>query len=423
MIEICNHNECTGCAVCANVCGHSAITISPDRFGFLHPVIDHSLCVDCGLCKKVCPNNSTPVFHKPLNATVGCATDYREQLSSTSGGIASAISRYYTRTGGIVYGCDGSDIFNVHHVRVCSEEDIERLKGSKYVQSNIGNIYKSVLNDLRRGLKVLFIGTPCQISGLLNVTPNKHKDNLLTVDFVCHGVPSQQMLSESIQSCTDYKHNNEVKFRFRIKKWRKSIFSNCGFVTNTDLENVPENAKFSTQYGLFASNNGKLLLNSPFPDNDYIVGFLTGLLYRDSCYTCHYARPERVSDITLGDFHFDNKKHKTLFGENRILSKIIINTEKGKRVINELSDEISLTPIDYNRLLTNNSQLCHPMRPHPKREAFLDDYFKIGVSAIGIVLRKDKIKIKRHLFITKIRNMIYSIPFVYPLLSRLRNGK
>lgn len=423
MIEICKYKTCTGCAACANVCGHSAITIVPNNFGFLHPVIDQTLCIDCGLCKKVCPNNNSPVFHKPLYASIGCATDCQEQLSSTSGGIASALSRHYLRTGGIVYGCDGSDIFNVQHVRVSQEEDLERLKGSKYVQSNIGDIYKYVVNDLRLGLKVLFIGTPCQISGLLNIIPLKFKDNLLTIDFVCHGVPSQQMLSESIQSYTNCKNDSEIKFRFRIKKWRKSIFSKYRIVNHIDLKSVPGNAKYATQYGLFASNNGKLLLNSPFPKNDYIVAFLTGLIYRDSCYTCHYARPERVSDITLGDFHFDHKAHGTIFGENRILSKIIINTEKGNNIINELDNDISLTFVDYNRLLANNSQLCYPMRPHPQRDTFLDDYSKMGILAMNRTLLKDKSRIKKHLFITRIRNILYSIPFISSFFYRLKNGK
>lgn len=423
MLEICDYNDCTGCAACANVCGHSAITIVPDKYGFLHPTIAQSLCVDCGLCKKVCPNNTLPASRQPIKAYVGCAIDSHEQLSSTSGGIASVLSRHIIANGGVVYGSNGSDCQNIHHERIESEEEIVFLKGSKYVQSSIGKVFRSVVKDLRDNRPVLFIGTPCQVAGLLNVVPEKFKKDLFTIDFVCHGVPPQQMLSESLHLQANDSQLENLNLRFRVKKWKTASLSRYKLVDDNALADIPDKASCITQYGLFGMLNGKLVIDSPFPKNDYIVGFLTGLLYRDSCFRCHYAQPERVSDITLGDFHFTDKNHAPVFGENRILSKIIVNTEKGNAILEKLNNSISKATVDYGKLQENNSQLSHPMKPHPLRNDFLNAYLKTGMLAAANILKEDKSRIKRHMLITKLRNALYSIPFVPSLLTRLRNGK
>lgn len=419
MFEICKYEECTGCGACANICGHSAISIKPDEYGFIHPTIDNDLCTNCGVCIKTCPNNNELVFNFPLLSVAGCANDAKEQLTSTSGGIASLLSRQIIRDGGIVYGCSGIDCLNVHHIRIETDDDVNTLKGSKYVQSILGDTYSLIRKDLINGKTVLFIGTPCQVAGLLSFIPSKLQANLLTVDFVCHGVPNQQMLSETLKLHLGEISNDNILL-FRTKKWRKTIFSKYRIVNRLFIQKCPLEQNYKTQYGLFVFKNEKILLNSPFPNNDYIVGFLTGLLYRDSCYSCHYSRPERVSDITLGDYHFDKPKHSIINGENRLLSKIIINSNKGKQLLALIGSNISQIEIDYNSLLGNNSQLSKPMKEHPYRHDFLSKYRSFGISVLPEYIKYDKKRIKRHLFISKIRNIIYSLPVISSIINHIR---
>lgn len=419
MFEICKYEECTGCGACANICGHSAISIEPDEYGFIHPIIATDLCTNCGVCIKTCPNNKELIFTFPLSSFAGCANDAEEQLTSTSGGIASVLSRHIIRNGGIVYGCNGIDSLNVHHCRIETDDEVDTIKGSKYVQSTIGDTYGLIRKDLLNGKTVLFIGTPCQVAGLLSFMPRRLQANLLTVDFVCHGVPSQQMLSETLKLHLG-EVSNDNTLNFRIKKWRKNSFSKYKIVNRLFIQDCPPEKNYRTQYGLFVFKNEKILINCPFPNNDYIAGFLTGLLYRDSCYFCHYSRPERVSDITLGDYHFDKPKHRSINGENRLLSKIIINSDKGQNLLSQIGSIISLVEIDYNSLLRGNSQLSTPMKKHPYRDAFLAKYRFLGISILPEYIKYDKKRIKRHLLISKIRNNIYSLPIIGLILNFLR---
>lgn len=419
MKEICKPYECTGCAACANSCGHHAITISPDSFGYLRPTINSNLCVDCGLCSKVCPNNNPPIFTEPLCAYVGCASDPKEQLTSTSGGIASVITRDVIKRGGVVFGCTSKDIHKIKHIKITTESEINLLKGSKYVQSDILNTYSDAKSELIQGRDVLFIGTPCQIAGLKSYLPNKLQTHLITVDFVCHGVPSQQILNDALN---ELKVENDVAtLQFRIKEYASSKFS-CKktVVIPENVHTCPIGSRYTTQYGIFTTNREQYIY-SPFPTNNYIVGFLRGLFYRESCYNCHYAQVKRVSDITLGDFRYSNETKNKLNGTNRQLSKIIINTNNGRNIIKRLSQEINLENIDLEYLVKNGGQLSHPMPIHPKRELFLQEYLKHGFSVASKILEADKKRIRRNITITKIRDVIYTIPMCKKIIKRLRN--
>lgn len=164
-----------------------------DALGHLYPAIDNTKCVDCGLCKKVCPSNHQQTKSTPTLAYAGWDKNEDEYKSSTSGGAASALSRYIIRQGGVVYGCEMSLDLDVRHIRVENEEDIIKLKGSKYVQSSIRECLKDIKKELRQGKKVLFIGTPCQVAAVKSVVGN-NDSNLYTVDLICHGVPSLNFL-------------------------------------------------------------------------------------------------------------------------------------------------------------------------------------------------------------------------------------
>lgn len=402
MKDICPINQCTGCAACTNACAKAAITMIPDKLGFMYPVVNESLCVNCGLCERSCPNNSRVLKKMPLEAYIGHAVKAEEQLSSTSGGFASVISRWCLRQGGVVYGCSAKDCMHVQHIRVTDEKDLDWLKGSKYVQSNIGMCYSQVRTDLNNNRLVAFIGTPCQCAGLRSFL-HKDYDNLFLIDFVCHGVPSQSILNEDLKlHATEYQLNNShVSFRRKVKKGHN----------------------YKTQYGIFIKDNsGSLIYGKDFPKNTYITGFLTALFYRNSCYQCHYTTPERVSDLTLGDYGDHNKEFQMLKGRCRLLSMASINTEKGKRLFTILSDDVNYAPIEYAKLVSSQGQLQHPMKRHKYRDILESmENLEHVIELADDMLKEDRKRIKRNKIISAFRDTVFSIPYLKYIYNQLRS--
>ena len=192
MINIENPADCCGCAACASVCAHGAIDMRPDALGFAYPHVDASKCVDCGLCNAVCAFNdnydTAANFAEPLVYGVR-HKDMHQVETSQSGAAFVAISDYVLNRGGVVYGCGYADHFRVVHKKAVTKEQRDEFKGSKYVQSDLGTVFRQVKDDLRNGLFVMFAGTPCQTAGLNSYVGRKLRPNLLLVDIVCHGVP------------------------------------------------------------------------------------------------------------------------------------------------------------------------------------------------------------------------------------------
>lgn len=355
MNEICPTEQCTGCEACFSACSSGAITMTPDVYGFYYPQINRSKCIDCGLCAKICPNNTNAEKYKDPYCYVGHASNIKEQLSSSSGGVASALSRLFIKKGGVVYGCTALGNCKILHIRIDNESDLELLKGSKYVQSKIGGIYNRVKADLLNGYEVLFIGTPCQISGLKSYL-RKDYDNLFTVDFVCHGVPSEEYLRASI--CVNDITQQTLSFRRKIKQ--KSI----------DI--------YKSQYGVFLKKNDKYTYIKNFPYGLYIAGFLNALFYRESCYQCHYTTPHRISDFTLGDYDDKENDYVGLSGHNRVLSMIMANSTKAKMLMNELNEVLEYLPVSLNVLIDKHNQLEKPMPKHKNYNLFRQLYLTQG---------------------------------------------
>lgn len=401
MIEICPKQDCTACSACLNACAKGAICMLPDEIGCLYPEIDSKLCVDCGACEKACPNLNPPVYNYPEKAYVGCASDYQEQLTSTSGGIASVLSGAIINRGGVVYGSTSADPFDIHHIRVDKISEVSLLKGSKYVQSKIDNVYSLVKKDLIAKHDVMFIGTPCQVAGLKAFL---HKDypNLYTIDFVCHGVPPQHLFNDFLTKLLKGKKKLgiTVDFRFRDNKGR-------------------------TKYGLqIRDKDGNQIFHEVFPNNDYILGFLKGLYYRDNCYTCKYARPERTSDISLGDYRDANKQYMDMFHRSAGLSKILANTSKGIKLLDQLHEYLLLRPVFVEDVIKEGGQLVAPMDRHPHYNLFKTLYKEKGLDdVISEVILPIKRKTKRSMVIGKVIKIIYRIPFSRTFFNFIRNRK
>lgn len=355
--RICVHEECTGCMACESVCPHQAIKIAKDTMGFHYPKKDMKSCVGCGLCEKSCPNNITPDYRKSLSSYVASAVSYDEQLSSTSGGLASVIARYIINTGGVVYGCTSVDASHIRHIRISTPQEVNLLKGSKYVQSDMTGIMRSVKDDLKQGLKVLFIGTPCQVAGLLTFL-RKPYDNLITIDFVCHGVPSQQLLNDIVGHDYPSFSDKPLKIQFRYK-----------------------DEKGESHYGIKLINqNGDTVYQENYPANHYITGFLGGMYYRDSCYQCHYAKGERVSDITLGDY-WDREQHYSEVHQGKDgLSMMMINTPKGESIRTAILEMTRMQPVETDFLISRSGQLRSPMSKNKHYSSFKSEYISSGYS-------------------------------------------
>ena len=340
--------------------------------GHLFPVIDGEKCVECGACSKLCPNNNTIQYHAPAAAYIATVKNPLESKESTSAGVASAFARQIIRNGGVVYGCCGRDIEHVCHIRIDKDGDVDMLKGSKYVQSSLVGVLPTIKEDVLKSLKVLFIGTPCQVAGVTRYLHNP--DNLVTIDLVCHGVPSQHLLTDALRAYLPNCDLTTVDVRFRKKEGGK------------------------IRYGLFVRDkHGADIYHSYFPTNEYITGFLKGLFYRESCYQCHYARPGRVSDITLGDY-WDFEGKVKIANKEGGLSMLIVNTEKGIALLESNKDVFNVESSEYDGFVKRNGLLHHPMERHINYSIFTQDYGQLGfLRASKKHLKKTRLMIKWHL--------------------------
>lgn len=335
MIKIVDKSKCCGCFACYNICPNGSISMSKDEEGFVYPKVDESLCVNCGLCETICPiaNYKTSNF-APIAYAAYSKNDITRKNSS-SGGIFSILSENIIESGGVVYGAAFDEQYNVRHYGTSSIKDIEKLRGSKYVQSEIGETYKSVKKYLENNTIVYFSGTPCQIEGLLNFL-GKNYENLITQDIICHGVPSENVWAKY------NKRFGKLKiFSFRDKStgWEK--------------------------YSIRANNTLTLASNS-----SYMTAFINGYSLRPSCYKCKFCNVSRNSDITLGDLWGANNIVPKM-NDDKGLSLVVLNSEKG-RLLFESVDVIK-TKINLEDAIRYNPSYVTPTMKPKNRDKFMKD--------------------------------------------------
>lgn len=380
MVSICPSKDCTGCGLCTSVCPVHCISMRPGRLGHLYPGIDQDACIDCGACRASCPALSPAEasehglgFSAPDKAYAAWADDSGEYLTSASGGAASVLARHFLSSGGIVYGCavcpgQGGQAFDVRHIRVDKVEELALLKGSKYVQSNIMDILPSLKKDVRSGSHVLFIGTPCQAAAVKRLF-RKEPDNLMVADLVCHGVPSLPMLRQHISRRIHISPVEVGGVSFR---------DSSGFRIN------------------IAGLDGSLLYSSrPLTglrtEDLYYCLFMDGFTYRESCYRCRYARVERVSDLTLGDFWGLDRSVQT---PSSGVSLILPVSEKGKAALEILKQGMTVVERSVQEAASGNEQLRHPKHKSIRIKVFraLKKVFGPGVYYLLVI---DRIIFKR----------------------------
>jgi len=355
--------ECTGCGACINICPGNALSYTHDVYGFIMPRINEDKCISCGKCLKVCPAKNNKK-QNVLETYAAICYDEDIRFHSSSGGLFGTIASFILKNGGIVYGCTMDKNFQVKHIRVDNIALLKTVMRSKYVQSDMGNVYLLIQQDLESGKTVLFSGTPCQVSAVNNYISEKLKENLILIDIVCHGVPSQKLFDENI-SFLEKKYGKLQDYHFRAKKTVKNgmnwFFSFTDSTFHTHLYNWPEDTY-----------------------NDL---YMEAFTYRESCYQCKYTTVNRVSDITLCDFwHWDEFTDK--FGEDDTVSGLIINSSRGMEIINRIKDHIKFVPVSIYDIAKYNSCLLKPSsRPHDQ-EKVIQFWKENGFAALDAEYRK-----------------------------------
>lgn len=309
-MNLCKPIECTGCLACANICKHSAIDVEQDTLGFYYPVIDAERCIECGLCQSVCSVLHPVKKEQPKIIYSGWSKDEKVRMNSSSGGAFTEIAMPILQDGGVVFGCILDDNLKAIHSFIDKPSDLYKLQRSKYVQSNIGRSYTDTQCFLKKGRKVLFSGTPCQIAGLLSFLKHPY-DNLYTIDLVCHGVPSPQLWEE-------YKKNVEQKNSIKIKEilFRQKTVSWIFFrIVIKGLDNGGSIKKYEGTY---------------YKD-PWLRIFLSDYYLRENCYSCQYCSISRVADFTIADWWSYKEENRVDKGyKKKGVSLIFVNTDKGK---------------------------------------------------------------------------------------------
>ncbi len=375
-----NKADCCACGACVNICPLGAIALKEDECGFLYPCINETVCVGCGKCKTVCNFQNNVCTNIP-SETFAAVTRHSKILeNSASGGIFASMAKTILNLGGVVFGAEFTNDFTIRHCSVADENQLHKLQGSKYAQSNTENTYKETKELLESDKKVLYSGTPCQIDGLKGFL-GKDYENLITVDIVCHGVPSNKMLKDYIAVIENSHGGKATAFTFRDKKLGWGI--NGSVVIN------------EKKYKLWQSASS------------YFYYFLKGWIYRENCYKCKYASMHRPADITIGDFWGIEKEHpeylkKVGWDAAKGVSLIIVNTEKGRTFFETAKENIDYELSDFNLAANHNHQLNYPTEIG-NREEIISIYKEKGWNGLH---KRFNEKIGFHKYSSQIKSMI-----------------
>ncbi|MBY6917964.1 4Fe-4S dicluster domain-containing protein [Clostridium botulinum] len=348
MINISKKRDCSGCYGCANICPKQCISMKSDNEGFWYPKIDKDKCINCGLCEKVCPIINKSTDEKNDIISYACKNkDNKTRNTSSSGGIFSLLCNCVISKNGVVFGAAFNKEFEVNYMYAETVEQCEKFKGSKYVQSKIGNTYRQAKEFLDSGRIVLFSGTPCQISGLDSFLMKKY-ENLIMIDIACHGVPSPLVYKNYIESLENNNNSNISLFSFRDK--------------STGWKN----------YSLKVDFNNKKQVKEIGYNNIYIKGFLNDIYLRPSCYECKFKKPTTSADITLADYWGVQNIHPE-FDDDKGTSLVLVNSKKGQDLFNEISHNMDFIKTDLDYAIRNNPCIVRPVKYNPKREKFFSE--------------------------------------------------
>lgn len=382
-----DYEKCTGCGACVQRCPKRCISWTEREFGFRYPQIDKDACVNCGQCEKVCPIDKALEVSAEQKAYAAVHKDDEVLAKSTSGGAFTAIADAVFAQGGIVYGAAMLDGMQVKHIRTSGKDDFEGLRSSKYLQSDTETTYQMVEQDLKQGKTVLYSGTPCQIDGLKNFL-GKDYENLYTVDIVCHGVGSQAYFDKYMDYARE-RYGKIKALRFRSKEY--AGWSCCGVVvvdSSDCLKKIP--------YRDF--------------DNYYYSYFLSGDIYRKSCYSCKYANTNRVGDFTLGDYWGVEALNLPLQTKNGC-SLLLVNNRHAMLLLDEI-ESLDRVETTVEQAAHCNKQLNAPSKLMDSRQNRIGEYESMS----GQQIQKEYLKNHRK---TVVKGQLKALmPYKLKLLIR-----
>lgn len=370
MIDKVSVQECTLCGACVNACPVDAISLDKAYLDFRYPQINEDICIHCNQCEQACPilgNKGKPNEGYPVAFAAKSENDSM-RMRSSSGGAFYELADQMHRDGGYVCGAVFDDEFHVKHILSNAKEDILRMMGSKYAQSDVGYCYREIKDVLEKGCKVLFSGCPCQVAGLRTFL-GKEYPNLLLVELICHGIPSDQMLQTYI-GMQERKYDarlTRMEFRNKKKGWHNSS-------VRMEFEN-------------------HRIYSIPYTADAHTIGFLRNITLKSSCYDCHFRNFTAGSDIIMGDFW--GAEVELPEDDNKGISAILVNSGKGMDIIDRCN--LALTPANVETVIKYNKNLLCSAAVSPQRSSFYAHADTNGLEeAIRIYLEESTIqKLKR----------------------------
>lgn len=366
MIEIKDKHNCCGCSACAQKCPKQCISMQEDEEGFLYPNVEHENCIECGLCEQVCPVIHQNEPRRPLKVYAAINPDEEVRMKSSSGGIFSMLAEQTISNGGVVFGARFNDQWEVIHDYTETIEGLEAFRGSKYVQSTIGNNYKKAEEVLKQNREVLFSGTPCQIAGLKKFL-QKEYENLFCVDVACHSVPSPLVWRDYLDHITSQKH-------FKI----------------TDIKSISFRNKKTgwKRYSIVIKDKeGASLYDDVYKKNIYMQGFLKDIYSRPSCFQCPTKGKESNSDLTIADYWGITQVHPQL-DDNKGTGLILVNSRKGLNIIKHLS--VIQFESEYDQAVRFNPAIEKSCQEPALRLQFWKEYPSHKTDTIETILEQMK---------------------------------
>ena len=344
MIKITDKHNCCGCEACVQACPKNCISFEEDNEGFCYPRVDESICIECGLCEKVCPILTPFDSRLPQTQFAAINNDEQVRMESSSGGIFTLLAEQIINEGGVVFGARFDEDWQVTIDHTETTDGLAAFRGSKYVQACVGDTYAKCAKFLKAGRKVLYSGTPCQIAGLKHYL-RKEYENLLTVDFVCHGVPSPKVWGKYLQEVVGTVNVQGVSMRDKLQEgWKRFNFV------------------------LDYQNEGKMIsLSSWHQKNDYMNAFLRDMILRPSCYACKAKECRSHSDITIADF-WGIQNIRPQMDDDKGTGLLLIHTAKGKE--NVPFDKMKYEEVTFEEGYRNNPAIYRSAKPWPRRAEF-----------------------------------------------------
>lgn len=357
-----NKKDCSGCTACANICPNNAITMQADSEGFLYPVVNQKNCINCGLCRDICPFiNSELLKNGGQQNCYSCVhKDENVLKASTSGGAFTALSDYILENGGVVYGADFDEDYNVVHTRAISKAQRDRQRVSKYAQSDLKDIFVKVKNDLQNGLTVLFVGTPCQVAGLKAYLPRHITENLYLCDLICHSIPSP-LIWQEYKKWQEEKHGGgkmtKVMFRSKMHPWTRNN-SNRGFSFEMNGDGVIHEDNIF--YDLF---------------------FKVGTIMRPSCANCKFTTQNRVGAITIADYWGIEEYSPETYTPLGV-SVVLANNPKGEKLVYHMKQHADIKQRPIAEQLKHQKRLSEPVKYPYFRDEFWQDLRVNGFDSV-----------------------------------------